>query len=108
MKHSVLVLFILCCSFLNGFAQRQDTLYAKRVFLATHIYKDGIKLASGKVNKLFTDVSQSEIKYKWSNILKPVGPVVAIGGVGLAYNALKGKDATAIIEGKEVDYKTRR
>jgi hypothetical protein len=107
MKYSILVLFIICSSFLNVFAQKQDTLYAKRVFLATYIYKDGIKLSSGKINKLFKDTQQSKIKYEWSNILKPIGPVVAVGGVGLAYVALKGVDATATVDGKEVDYKIR-
>lgn len=107
MKLKIQLLIVICISFLNGFAQKQDTLYAKRVFLATHIYKDGSKLSSEKVNKLFKDTQQSRIKYKWSNILKPIGPVVAVGGVGLAYIGLKGKDATAIVEGKEVDYKIR-
>ena len=108
MKYSIFLLFIVCGSFLNSFAQKnQDTLYAKRVFLATYIYKDGIKLSSGKVNQLFKETGQPKVKYKWSNILKPIGPAVAVGGVGLAYVALKGVDATATIDGREVDYKIR-
>lgn len=107
MKYCILVLFIICSVFLNGFGQKQDTLYAKRAFLATYIYKDGIKLSSGKVNQLFKDTQQPRVKYKWSNILKPIGPVVAVGGFGIAYVGLKGKDATATVEGKEVDYKIR-
>ncbi len=106
MKYSIF-LIIICSSFFTGFAQGQDTLYAKRVFLVTYIYKDGLKLSNQKVSQLFRDTWQPKIKYKWSNILKPVGPVVAVGGVGLAYIALKGKDATAIVDGKEVDYKIR-
>jgi hypothetical protein len=107
MKQSILVLLIICGISLTGFAQKPDSLYAKRVFLTTHIYKDGIKLSSGKVNNLFKDTWQPRVKYKWSNILKPVGPVVALGGVGLAYVALKGVDATAIVDGKTIDYKIR-
>lgn len=107
MKQSIFVFLIISSISLTGFAQKPDSLYAKRVFLATHIYKDGIKLSSGKITKIFSKTEQSKIKYKWSNILKPVGPVVAIGGVGLAYVALKGVDATAIVEGQEVDYKIR-
>ena len=107
MKYSIFVLLIICGSFFDGFAQNPDTLYAKRVFLATHIYKDGIKLSSQKLTKIFITTEQSKLKYKWSNILKPIGPVVAVGGVGLAYIALKGKDATAIVEGTSVDYKVR-
>lgn len=107
MKYSIFVIVIICGSFFTGFAQRQDSLYAKRVFLATHIYIHGIRLSSGKVNNIFKDTWQPKIKYKWSNILKPVGPLVAVGGVGLAYIALKGKDATVTIDGKEVNYKIR-
>jgi len=107
MKQKTLVLILVCVSFLNGFAQKRDSLYAKRVFLVTHIYKDGLKLSNQKVNQLFKDTWQTRVKYKWSNILKPIGPVVAVSGFGIAYVALKGKDATATIEGKEVDYKIR-
>lgn len=96
---------ITCGSFFDVFAQ--DTLYTKRIFLATHVYKDGIKLSSGKLMKIFSNTDQSKIKYRWSNILKPIGPVVAVGGVGLAYVALKGVDATAIVDGEPVDYKIR-
>ena len=101
----LLILFTLCNNSLS--AQKLDSLHAKRVFLATYVYKDGVKLSNSKVAKLYKDTWQPKIKYKWSNILKPVGPVVAIGGVGLAVIALKGVDATAVIEGKKVDYKIR-
>lgn len=107
MKQSILVILVFYGISLTAFAQKPDSLYAKRVFLSTHIFKDGMKLSSGKVNKIFKDTWQPRVKYKWSNILKPVGPVVALGGVGLAYVALKGVDATAIVDGKEVDYKIR-
>lgn len=107
MKKKIFVLLIVCISFLNAFAQKKDSLYAKRVFLSTYIYKDGIKLSNQRINKIFKDVAQSRIKYTWSNVLKPIGPVVAVGGVGLAYVALKGKDATTVVDGKEIDYKIR-
>ncbi len=89
------------------FAQKADSLYAKRVFLATYIYKDGAKLSNKKIVELYKATWQPKIKYRWSNILKPIGPVVAVGGIGLAYIALKGVDATALVEGKPVDYKIR-
>ncbi len=107
MKHSLSVLFIICISFFDSFSQKNDSLSAKRAFLVTHIYKDGLKLSNKNITALFKKTEQAKIKYKWSNILKPVGPVVAVGGFGIAYVALKGKDATATVDGKEVDYKVR-
>lgn len=107
MKQHFFLLIILIFSFNLSFAQKADSLYAKRVFLATYIYKDGVRLSSSKVMKIYKDTWQPRIKYKWSNILKPIGPVVAVGGVGLAYIALKGVNATAIVDGKPIDYKIR-
>jgi hypothetical protein len=99
------ITFTLCNN--NLFAQKNDSLYAKRVFLTTYVYKDGVKLSSNNVTKLYKKIEQAKIKYKWSNVLKPIGPVVAVGGIGLAYVALKGVDATAIVDSKTVDYKIR-
>lgn len=107
MKQNIFVVLFICVISFTGFAQKPDSLYAKRVFLTTSIYRNGIKLSNNKIVNLFKGIEQSRIKYKWSNILKPIGPVVAVGGVGLAYVALKGVDATAIVDGKSVDYKIR-
>jgi hypothetical protein len=107
MKQYSLVLVALLFSLNHSFAQGVDSLHAKRVFLATYIYKDSVKLSNSNVQKLYTKIEQSKIKYMWSNILKPVGPVVAVGGVALAVFALKGVDATAVIDGQNVDYKIR-
>ncbi|WP_064196354.1 MULTISPECIES: hypothetical protein [Emticicia] len=110
MKKYIFFIIIFFLSVLNTFAQTtQDTIYPKRVFITTKIYKDGIKLSTQRVTDIFMfkGTEQSLIKYKWSNILKPIGPVVTIGGIGLAYVALKGKDATSIVDGKVVEYKIR-
>jgi hypothetical protein len=107
MKQFIALLFTISFCSNNSFAQKVDSLYAKRIFLATSIYQNGTKLSDSKIKTLYTNFSQPSIKYKWSKILKPVGPVVAIGGVGLAYIALKGVDATAVVDGKNVDYKIR-
>lgn len=73
----------------------------------TYIYKDGLKLSNNKITMLYKDTWQPKIKYKWSNILKPIGPVVTIGGIGLTATALKGVNATTIIDGQTIDYKIR-
>jgi hypothetical protein len=105
MKYFIVLPFFICC--LKAYAQKPDTLFFKRAFLTTHIYQDGIKLSGGKLTKVFSINKQSKIKYTWSNILKPIGPVVTVAGVGLAYVALKGVDAKATIDGQQIDYKIR-
>lgn len=107
MKYCIILYLVISSGCLNGYAQKPDTLNAKRLFLATHVYRDQIKLSSGKLTKIFGTTKQSKIKYTWSNILKPIGPVVAVAGVGLAYVALKGVDAKATIDGQQIDYKVR-
>jgi len=87
------------------FAQKQDTLHTKRIFFSTHIYKDSVRFSKTDVRNLFKDTWQPQKKYKWSNILKPVGPVVAIGGVGLTYVAYRGTNFITNTEGKQVNYK---
>ncbi len=107
MKKNVLLLILLLISFNYSYSQKKDSLFTKRVFISTYIYKNGENLTNDKINELYKETWQPKIKYKWSKILKPIGPVVAIGGIGLAYIALKGVDATAIIDGKQVNYKIR-
>lgn len=107
MKQTILLLLIIFVSVLNSFAQKQDSLYSKRVFVTTSIYKDGVKLTNSRITQLFKDTEQPKIKYKWSNILKPIGPVVTLSGFGLAYVAIKGTPATAIVSGQEVGYTIR-
>lgn len=97
---------VFCCmSFISAFAQKQDTLYSKKSFLSTHIYKDSVKLSKKEVTKLFHDTWQPKIKYRWSNALKPVGALATIGGVGLTYVAIKGTNYSTNIEGRQVSYK---
>lgn len=107
MKQFIALLFTILFCLNNSIAQKADTLLAKRVFLATSIYQNRVKLSHKKVKALYTDTWQPKIKYKWSNILKPIGPVVTIGGVGVAYIALKGVDATTIVDGQTINYKIR-
>jgi hypothetical protein len=107
MKKNTLLLIVLLLSFNLSFAQKRDSLFAKRIFLTTSIYKNGVKLSNTTIKTLYKDTWQPKIKYKWANILKPIGPVVTVGGIGLAYVALKGVNASTMIEGKTVNYKIR-
>lgn len=99
------VLIALCVSYTQTLAQKQDTLYAKRAFLFTHIYKDDVRFSKAEITNLFKDTWQPRKSYKWSNILKPVGSAIAMGGVGLTYTAFRGANFITNIEGKQVNYK---
>jgi hypothetical protein len=101
-KKSIFALIVACMSCVQIFAQKQDTLYTKRVFLTTYIYKDSVKFSKKEVSNLFKDTWQPRKKYKWSNILKPAGPVVAVGGAGLTFVACRGVN---FITNTEVNYK---
>ncbi|MBA4852594.1 hypothetical protein [Emticicia sp. BO119] len=102
---AILLMFVLIS--LSASAQTLDTLTAKRVFITTKIYRNGFKLSHGKILSLYKDTWQPKVKYKWGYYMNPVAPVVTVAGIGLAVVALKGKDATAIVKGNEVQYKIR-
>lgn len=101
-------IFVFIVAFINCmqvFSQKQDTLYSKQTFLTIHVYKDSIRLSDKNVAELFKDTWAPKINYKWSKVLKPVGVLGVIGGVGLTTFAIKGMNYTTIIEGKQVNYK---
>lgn len=104
-QKSIFALIAVCISCMQIFAQRQDTLYAKRVFFSTYIYKDSVRFSKKEATALFKDTWQPRKKHKWSNILKPVGSVIAIGGVGLTYVAYRGSNFITNTEGRQVNYK---
>lgn len=102
---AILLLLVVISS--TAFAQTTDTLTTKRVFITTKIYRNGFKLSHKKVSELYQDTWQPKVKYKWGFYMNPVAPVVTIAGVGLAVIGLKGEDATALVRGREVNYKVR-
>lgn len=84
-----------------------DSLVAKRKFLITKIYQKDVLLTKKSILALYEDNRQATIKYKWGNALKPLGLPVAIGGIALAANAIRGIDKVAIVNGKEHPYVER-
>ncbi|MFN3851398.1 MAG: hypothetical protein ACK4NY_18315 [Spirosomataceae bacterium] len=106
---SVVLILILTSISKIVFAQStaDDTLTTKRKFITTDIYLKGIPLTKKSVLSLYTDNRQATIKYKWGNALKPFGIPVAIGGIALAANAIRGVDMVATIDGKDYPYVKR-
>lgn len=104
---SFATLFILVVLSAHASAQIQDTLTTKRAFLTTKIYRNGFKLSHSRILSLYKDTWKPKVKYKWGFYMNPVAPVVTIAGVGLAAVGLKGHDASAVVNGKEVQYKIR-
>lgn len=112
--HHTLILTLLLISTISVFSQSKeskkktsDTLTYKRVFLNTRVYQNGTLLSSTQVKDLYKNTTQSKIKFNWGTYMKPVGPVVVLGGVYLAYDAIKGVPASATIDGKTYDYTIR-
>lgn len=104
-KQTLFVFVVICMNCMQVFSQKQDTLYTKRAFLSTHIYIDSLRLSERKVTELFKDTWAPKIHYKWSRVLKPIGVVGAVSGVGLTAFAIKGVNFITTIEGKQVSYK---
>ena len=90
-------MFFVLISLRTILAQNVDSLVAKRGILSTQVYLQNKKLNAKELEEIFQTTWQPHIKYKWANILKPAGPILAIGGVGLAYVALKGRVPVKVI-----------
>lgn len=105
-RKAYLVCMFICVSCYTVFAQKVDTLHTQKAFLKTHIFKDSVQLSRKKVVALFHDTYLPKKKYRWANILKPVGPLVTLGGVGLTYVAFRGTNFITTVEGNRVTYKS--
>lgn len=105
-RKAYFVFVLICTSCCTIFAQKTDTLHAQKAFLKTHVFKDSLQLSRKKIAVLFHDTYLPRKKYKWANILKPVGPLVTLGGVGLTYMAFRGTNFITTVEGNRVTYKS--
>lgn len=105
-RKAYFVFVLICTSCCTIFAQKTDTLHAQKAFLKTHVFKDSLQLSRKKIAVLFHDTYLPRKKYKWANILKPIGPLVTLGGVGLTYVAFRGTNFITTVEGNRVTYKS--
>ena len=88
-------------------APKKDSLFAKRGFLNTKIYKNSVLLSNDFIKKTLIIDSQASKKYKWGKILNPIAPVFTIGGVALMAVGLTGKQEFIDIDGKPYEYTNR-
>ena len=105
------LLFILFLS-LQCNAQRNplvdaDTLNAVRNFMQTDIYKNQIKLNKLKFGSLLKDNPKWSRKNRMANIILPAGPLISLGGIYMAYDAIKGIPMVYVENGVEYPYVVR-
>lgn len=92
---------------LKNLTETPDSLIYKRNMLLGKMFIKN-KVADKKaVVELLKNDPQSLKNYKWGTSLTPVGPLMIAGGVGVSYWAVKGKQASAFVEGQNYNYTIR-
>ncbi|MGM9506809.1 hypothetical protein ACS5NO_03750 [Larkinella sp. GY13] len=76
-----------------------DTLRAKRHLFATTVYQNGAKLSNSAISQLLESVPKARKRFQFGNVLKPIGPVVAVSGLVIGYIGIKGNPATSMVRG---------
>ena len=76
-----------------------DSLTAKRYLLTTAIYKDTARLSASAVRELCQSNPNALKAHRWGTILKPIGPVVAVSGLAIAYLGLRGQQKNGFVRG---------
>jgi hypothetical protein len=106
----VIVLFITVFGSHISFSQElqsADTLiYQRKVFHST-IYRGHVKLSKSSFASLLAESEEWYRKNRRADLLLPMGPVISLGGVYLAYDAIKGVPMVTNIEGESYPYVVR-
>ncbi|MFC5412583.1 hypothetical protein ACFPMF_24880 [Larkinella bovis] len=79
-------------------AYADDSLWSKRGFITTSIYHRDGKLSNATIREMFQTSPKALANYRWGQILKPIGPLVSVAGVVIAYNGLKGYKDVATVQ----------
>lgn len=95
-----------------SFSQNSDStniLIAKRVFVNTKIYRNGIKISDKKVTEMYLEKGMKKpiSLINRSKYFIPSGCGLMAGGVYMAYDAIKGTRMEVEIEGKTYVYYKR-
>ena len=80
-------------------ADKPDSLVAKRSFLSTAITQPGKKLDRGSIVSILEVTPKAQQLYRRSQLIKPLGPLLAGAGLAIGYVAIKGTPMTAIARG---------
>lgn len=84
-----------------------DSLLYKRNFIFGKIYQKNMEVNRKTIDSLFKNDVFAVKKYRLGSTLKPIGPLVSVGGLAISYLAIKGKPASTFVEGKNYDYTIR-
>jgi hypothetical protein len=84
-----------------------DTLKSDRKVFTTTVYRNSGELSNQRLALLLQPSRVWSKKFKISRVLLPAGPVVAAGGIYLAYDAIKGIPMVAEIDGQLYPYTVR-
>lgn len=85
----------------------RDSLFFKRGFVSGKILQKKVVIANKIVMELFKSDKKLARKYTIGRIIRPVGSVVALGGIALSYTAIQGKTASRSFEGENYNYTVR-
>lgn len=111
-KKFILLITLLFAVCIGGSAQQpnlseSDSLFANRKAFTTNVYGNSIKISDDRFALLLQPSKKWSKKFTISRILLPAGPVVAVGGIYLAYDAIKGTPMQAEIDGVTYPYTVR-
>jgi hypothetical protein len=84
-----------------------DSLVFHRKAFTTKVFRDTNSIKDNKLSMLLKPSAKWSRKFKISRILLPAGPLVAAGGIFLAYDAIKGIPMEAEIDGTVYPYTVR-
>ncbi len=76
-----------------------DSLVAQRRFITTAIYEGKTKLTPALLKAKLQATPELQKKYRFARLLKPVGPLVVLAGLGLGYSGIQGRQATKLVRG---------
>ncbi len=87
--------------------EEQDSLFFKRGFLSGKMMQKKVALKNKAVIELFKSDKKLVSKYRIGRILRPLGTATTLGGIALGYLAIRGKPASALVEGENFNYTVR-